>query len=243
MKQPKILIWDIETSYILAHTFSLYPERIHPANVVEDWRIHSIAWKWHGKKRVYSVVEENRCDKNVLEAVYEVLCEADYLVHHNGDAFDLKKFNARLVRHKLPPLPPIKTVDTLKKVRAILKDTSHRLDCLGDYYEVGRKISNSPKLWTRAFFGEKKALAEMVKYNRQDVVLLENVFDTIRPYIKHDINLNLHTEGEVCPNCGGTHHQSRGYYYTATSKKRRLQCNSCHKWFTSTKSDKIVKVK
>lgn len=238
ISKPKILFWDIETSKIMALTFSLYPDRIHPADVVEDWRIHCIAYKWAGQKKVHALVEHNRSDYELVKSMREVLCEADYVVHHNGDKFDLRKFNARLVRHGLPPLPPkIKTIDTLKEVKKILQDTSHRLDCLGDYYNIGRKLENETGLWYDCFFGKKKSLNQLVKYNKQDVILLENVFNYLHKYFKVSVNYNLFTkESHNCPKCGSDQLQKRGRVINATTVKQRYQCQSCGSWSQSTKT-------
>lgn len=234
---PKGLLYDLETSYILAHTFSLYPESIPPSGVVEDWHIHCASWKWLGEDRVYTAIEKDRCDKNIVEKLSKAFNEADFLIAHNGIKFDIKKLTTRVVAHKLPALPPVPTVDTLREARALGAFTSNRLDYLGEFLGVGRKLHNSPNLWKRAFEGDKKALKEMLQYNIQDVYLLEEVYNELKPYMKKHPNFNVIMDTEEhCPRCGSEDLTKRGYSITISGRKQRLQCGSCGAWSVSSKS-------
>ena len=80
--------------------------------------------------------------------------------------------------------------------------------------------------------GEKKAWKTMLKYNEQDVVLLEAVCLRLLPYIKNhpNVNVNLDQTREKCGGCGSTHLVNRGYAYTNTSKFQRYVCKDCGKW-------------
>src|SRR5690554_3658658 len=111
MADPKILIWDVETSEIISAHYGLWGINIRPDRVLHDWFLFCAAWKWYGEKKVHTVsllddmkrFNKNRYDirdmhiddYHVVKVLHEVLSEADVLVHHNGDKFDLKKFNAR----------------------------------------------------------------------------------------------------------------------------------------------------
>jgi DNA polymerase III epsilon subunit-like protein len=235
-KAPKGLLYDLETSYILAHTFSLYPERINHSNIVEDWRIHCASWKWLGEDRVYTAIEKDKDDKTVVEKLSKAINEADFLIAHNGIGFDIKKLNTRVIHHRLPPLPPVPTVDTLKEARALGAFTSNRLDYLGEYLGVGRKLHNSPSLWTKTFYGDKKALKDMAVYNVQDIHLLEEVYNELLPYLKKHPNYNVIMDtSDNCPRCGHEHLTKRGFSYTISGKKQRLQCEACGSWSVSSK--------
>ena len=243
-KAPKGLIYDEETSYILGLTFGLYPESIPYSNIVEDWRIHCASWKWAGGIKVYTAVEKDKNDYEVVRKLAEAINEADFLISHNGNKFDIKKLNTRLIYHRLPPLPNVPQVDTLKEARAIGAFSSNRLDYLGEYLGVGRKLANAPGLWKDAFFGKKSALEAMRKYNIQDVLLLEEVYEELRPYFKTHPNFNsiMGTE-DNCPRCGSTHLTKRGYNVTKTGRKQRYQCTDCGAWSESSKLEHTTKVR
>jgi hypothetical protein len=74
---------------------------------------------------------------------------------------------------------------------------------------------------------------EMERYNVIDVVIMEDTYNRLLPWIKgHASHSVLNETGErVCPRCGGTHHHKRGFTYTNASKFQRFQCRSCHGWF------------
>jgi hypothetical protein len=243
-EQPRGLVYDIETSYILAHVFSLYPESISHNNIVEDWRIHCASWKWLGEPTVYYASERGRDDKTVAKKLAAAISKADFLIAHNGVKFDIKKLNTRLKYHGLNPLPPVPQVDTLKEARALGAFTSNRLDYIGQYLDVGRKLHNSPSLWTKAFKGDRKAIQQMVEYNIQDVQLLEDVYNELRPFMKNHPNYNviMGTE-DNCPKCGSAHLTKRGFSITRVGRRQRFQCNDCGAWSESTKLLHSAKVK
>lgn len=234
----KILIWDIETWPLIATSWTLFPKSpLDHKNLVRDFGIISVAWKWYGERTVYAVAidpAEPENDRAVIEAVHAVLSEADVVVGHNGDAFDLKKFNARVIKHGLPPLPPIATVDTLKVARRNFAFTSNRLDFLGDFLGVGRKIPTSFGLWLAVMKGDASALATMVKYNKQDVKLLEEVYTKLRPYMRTHPNENLHVSNVVCPVCGSRKVKKQGFKYNRTAARQQYQCqkDGCRAWFS-----------
>ena len=243
MTKPKIVLWDIESSYMLMETlgFSRWDVNIPFSGIKEDWRIHCVAWKEWGKPRIYSAVEKDRCDREVVEEVAEMLRDVDVLIHHNGDKFDLKKFNSRLIYHGFDPIPPkIYTIDTLKAIKRVATFSSHRLDDLGEMLGVGRKIQNAPGLWERCFYGDAKALKEMVKYNKQDVVLLEDFFNRVHKYLPKQIHRAILGDLEGCNSCGSFEFQKRGYLYTAAGKKQRYQCQECGSWWHSSKSEQTT---
>lgn len=149
MRKPKIVVWDIETSPIQAWTWSLYNVNIGHKQIIKDWSIICACWKELGKGKVHyaSVLgdpkrfaKDHLDDYHVVKKLREMLEDVDILVAHNGDRFDLKKFNARLAHHGLPPIGHILTVDTLKEARKFAKITTNRLDYLGTYFNVGNKI-------------------------------------------------------------------------------------------------------
>jgi hypothetical protein len=124
-------------------------------------------------------------------------------------------------------------VDTLKVARRNFALTSNKLDYLGRYLGLGRKIDTGGiDLWLGCMRGNKKDWKLMVDYNCQDVLLLEKVYHKLLPWIADHPNLTLYSlnEAPACPKCGSEDLQWRGYAYTAASAFRRFQCNDCGGW-------------
>lgn len=235
---PKVVFFDVETSLVVAGTFSLYPERIDHNNIIQDWFMMSAAWKIQGNKTVYSTsindFKRKKLDDDygVIKALREALEDADIVVGHNSDKFDIKKLTARLIYHGLPPLPKFLTIDTLKEVKKVAQFTSHRLDYLGKHLIGAGKEHTSHGLWMRALKGDRKAITEMVKYNKVDVIRLEELYDKIRPYMKNPPNFSVLLGQDrlehACRSCGSLNVKKNGIRQTiAGVQKQEIQCKEC----------------
>lgn len=236
---PKILLFDIENAPALGYFYDMYKEG-NIVEVLETPYMLSFAYKWLGEGRVHSKAlpdypgyeEDRKNDEKLVADLATILDQADLIVAHNGDRFDLRMTNTRLITHCLPPIAPNKTIDTLKIARAKFKFLSNRLDDLGNFLNVGRKIPHiGKKLWLDCMNGDLKAWKQMRQYNAQDVVLLERVYLRLRPYASNHPNVNYFTRAlDACPKCGSTILEKRGFSYNARGEAQRYFCLSCHGW-------------
>lgn len=242
MSEPRILLFDLETSHNLLAKFDLREEYSSYHNIIIERHLFCAAWKWQGTKRTeaVSLLDDRRRfkrdihdDYHVVKTLHGIIGEADALVAHNGARFDIKWLAGRVLKHGLPPLPPVPMIDTLQVARRSFLLNSNRLDYLGQYLGLGRKIETPQGLWIRALHGDAKALKEMVTYNKGDVDLLEAVFEKLRPYMSEHVNRHLFGK-TGCPRCGSTKVQSRGFRYALTRKYRQYQCCGCGGWWKST---------
>lgn len=235
MTEPRILLADIETSLSLGYFFDLYKEG-NIVEIKEPWYILSYSWKWLGEKKVHAAAlpdfpgyaKNKSCDKALVTGLHGLLSDADVVVGHNLDKFDLRKSNARFIAHGLTPPSTYKTFDTLKAARKHFKFDSNRLDALGQYLGVGRKLAHTGKdLWLSCMAGDPKAWKLMKLYNAQDVKLLEAVYLRLRPWATAHPNLTHYTGETGCPVCQSKKLQKTGYAYVATGKRQRWTCQSC----------------
>ncbi len=244
---PRILLYDIETSLQPVAVFQLRNQDwINPDNILAERHLVSIAWKWLGDKKIHTVSllddperfeNDPHDDKFVVERFHEILMEADAVVTHNGESFDFKYLKTRMLFHGLPVLPPIASIDTYKVAKSQFNFNSNRLNYIGQFLKLGKKIETSHGLWLRVLAGDAKAIKEMTTYNKQDVNLLEKVFLKLRPYIPNHINRELFG-GTGCPRCGSTKTQSRGVQHAITRTYQRFCCNGCGGWFRLLKTEK-----
>jgi DNA polymerase III epsilon subunit-like protein len=51
---------------------------------------------------------------DVVKKLHGLLNQADIVIGHNSDKFDLKKVAARCIYHGLKPISPVKTIDNLE---------------------------------------------------------------------------------------------------------------------------------
>lgn len=247
MTNPRILLWDIETSLSTVAVFQLtHNDYIDPSNLRSNRYIICASWKWLGEDKVHSVSVLNDTsrftkdpydDRHVCEILHKVLSSADVIVAHNGDAFDLKYAETRFLFHGLSPLPPITSIDTYKIAKSRFNFISNKLDFIGKFLKVGKKLPTTPGLWLAVLNGDRKAVKKMVTYNQGDVLLLERVFKKLKPYVSNHLNRELFgTTG--CPRCGSQKVQSRGYHRAISRVYRRFQCQSCSGWFRAAVNDK-----
>ena len=210
MDNPKILVFDIETSPIQVFVWNLYPKFVSTESVIQDWFVLSWAAKWLDEKKVMSAVltskEAKNCDDSrIVMKVWELLNEADIVIAHNGDRFDISRLNSRFLEHGLLPPLPYKSIDTLKSVRRVFGFTSNKLDYLTKKLSIGKKLKTGYQLWLDCVKGDTSSLRTMVKYNVHDVKILEDFYYKLRPWIPNHPNLGLYSanvQHAPCPVCG-----------------------------------------
>lgn len=247
-RKPKIKLWDIETSHNLLLSFSLLERNmISHKQIMEERYIISAAFRDWGTKGVrgYGIHEYDLWDKDphddwaVVSAIHEELSDCDAIVAHYGNKFDLPFFNGRALFHGLPPIPPIIQIDTYQIAKKAFKLNSNRLDYIAKVVGVEGKIPTNLNLWLDVWKGDVKAASDMLKYNMQDVNVLNDVFERIKVYAPSQVNHTLFLDiEEGCAHCGSEHIHYRGYLPTRRGLFRRFQCQECGAWGSHAKKEK-----
>jgi len=235
----KILLLDIETSPNTAHVWGLWQQNVSINQLMESSYVLCYAAKWLGEKEVkFDSVHQSR-PKTMLKGIHGLLNDADAVVHYNGTKFDIPTLNKEFLLHNFNPPSPYKQIDLLRVVRSNFRFPSNKLDYVAQRLNLGKKHEHEGhELWVKCMNGDKDAWKRMEKYNVQDVVLLENLYGALRPWIRNHPNHNLFSDDHVCPNCSSPSLQKRGTAISATGTYQRYQCRSCGTWSQSTKSIK-----
>jgi transposase-like protein len=230
---PKILLFDVETSFYHFVGWGTYKQYIQHYQITEHQYIISWAAKWLYDENVQSDVvtpeeSKNRDDKRILKSIHKLLDEADIVVGHNGDRFDLRKLRWRFISQGMAPPSPFKIIDTLKVARREFFAPSYKQDFLTKYFKLENKIQTDFQLWVDCEAGIPEKLEEMVEYNRHDVMGLEELYLKIRPYIHNHPNLGVLMEDDICPTCGSKHLQeTSSVYLTSANKYPVYKCEKC----------------
>jgi uncharacterized protein YprB with RNaseH-like and TPR domain len=207
--------------------------------IKREWHMLSVAWKWKGEEKIHCKTQVHADkvwnDKELLKAIHEQLCKADYIVGHNVKAFDLKKLNARFILNGLRPATGFKIIDTLSIARKHFAFTSNKLEHLAKTLKCkNRKLTRRKydgfDLWDECLKGNKDAFRELAQYNMLDVKVLEEVYDKLMPF---DNKVSFHAHGSPVCTCGNKNYRKNGYQYTSKGKFQRWECVACGKEYKS----------
>jgi hypothetical protein len=248
MSLPKILVLDIESSPNLSWEWRWFESNTlkleQPAMAI------MVGWKWFGKGRA-KVISMDEVDgyrpgrfrlgdneKAFLEPVHALISEADFVVAHYGTGFDQPMLSNRFIYHDLGPTPPYQWLDSKKQAAKIMKvpAVSLSLGNIGEYFGLGKKIETNLSLWFDCMDGDAKAWRKMKAYCKQDVELLERVYEKLLPYLQGTPNAGLYFDGDGiprCPNpaCGSTNLSgNRGTRDTQAGRFERFQCKDCGRY-------------
>jgi len=235
VQMPKILLLDIETSPLLAYTFSTWKTDIHMDRLISDFLILSWSAKWFDSEEVFSmrltpeeVKSEN--DTRIVKQLWNLLNECDIVIGHNQNSFDLPRMKSKFLVAGLPPTTFYHQIDTMLVAKKEFGFTYNKLDFLAQKLGLGAKIHTEFELWARCMRGEEAALQEMERYNRMDVILLEKIYLKLRPYIKCHPNVTLYSTNismDRCTSCGSDKLTEDGFYYTSTGQFPVYRCGDC----------------
>jgi predicted RNA-binding Zn-ribbon protein involved in translation (DUF1610 family) len=167
----------------------------------------------------------------MLESFMRIVEKADECVAHNGDRYDIKWLRTRCAFHNIYCPDKIDSYDTLKKARKQFNFNSNKLDYIAKFFGLGAKLETGGfQLWVDVLNKKPEALAKMVEYCEQDVVVLEKVFKKVYKYSE----VNTHTGvayGDhkwTCPKCGSQKIRSNGdRTLKSGTVRKRMRCQTC----------------
>ena len=188
--KPKELYLDIETSLMQVAVFDLrVPSKYIPAEaIIKPSFIVCWAAGWVGKREIFSGIvtplQAKRCDDSkIIKPLWDLMNDADIVIAHNGDAFDIKKINYRFFLHGYEPPEKYRTVDTLKVARKNFKAESNKMDYLSSRLGGLRKNKMEFQDWVGCMNGEPGALDKMVTYNKKDVAEGKGLYERMIKWI------------------------------------------------------------
>lgn len=233
----RLLHLDIETAPNVVYAWRLYNQFIPVEHVVAPGYTLCWAAKWHGQKAVMwgKLVGPGREDR--LDEIHALMSAADAICTWNGVSFDVPTLHKEFLLAGLAPPAPSLQMDLLKTSRRKFKLASNKLDFVAQSLGLGKKVKHKGmELWTKCMAGDPVAWATMERYNKQDVVLLEKVYNRLVPWVERHPNVG--GGPEACPKCGARRAQRRGEAVTRTRRYARFQCGGCGAWFRSVLSEK-----
>lgn len=245
-REARVLIYDIETSPIIGYTWGVWDTNV--IEIIDDYQILTVAWKWLGEKTVHCIGQDDmkgykpgvNNDKEVVKKIHELMDEADIVVAHNGNSFDQKKVQARMMIHKMRPPSPYKQIDTKLIAKRYAAFTRNNLKWLNKDLKLDNQKGDPGgfETWQGCLAGDKKAWKRMKKYNKGDITSLEDLYLEFLPWVTNHPNMaRIKNLPDACPKCGVPGKmQSRGTRVTNASKFLRYQCQACGGWGSAVKA-------
>jgi len=239
----KILIFDLETAPKLAFMWGMWNQNVSLPMMERDGYLLSWAAKWYGEDGVmsdslfnYGSEIENEDgvlnEGKLVSTLWELLDEADMLISYNGNKFDIPVANTAMFKAGLMPPNAGKSIDLLAVVRRKFRFASNKLDFISKEMGIEQKKSHEGfELWRKCMLGDEEAWKSMVEYNEQDIIVTEQLYDKVRPWIKNHPNVNVideHDHTVRCPSCASSDIKRNGFENMASGTRyQRYRCNTC----------------
>jgi DNA polymerase elongation subunit (family B) len=234
----KLLMLDIETAPHLSATWGLFQQNVALDQLITPGYTLSWAAKWYGEREVMfeSVMTG---EKRMVKRIYDLLEEADAVCHYNGTKFDIPTLNKEFLLKGLKPPKPFREIDLLRTARSRFRLASNKLDFVATVLGLGSKTKHKGmSMWLRCMEKDPAAWRIMERYNKQDVILLEKVYDRLLPWIKSHPNLSVLEDAACCPKCASESFQARGIRATSAGIYPQYRCNDCGSWFRGMRREK-----
>ena len=240
---PRILTIDIETRPAIVATFQLRNVFISIEQIIEPGRVICFAAKWRDEDEVMFASEWHMGHDEMVRFAYDLLDEADIVIHYNGKRFDEPHLNREFLELGLTPPAPYKAVDLFTTNSKTFKFDSGKLAFITERLQLTGKMKHEGfELWMKVMAGEEQARADMEAYNIQDVVTTEELYEVLLPWVKGHPNMGLYVDvaERVCPNCLSTKVQRRGFSVKQKRSYQRWHCQNCGKWTTGSRAVNAV---
>lgn len=212
----KVLILDVERLPGISRQFwwdrgDLKSRYIHYETVERLPRTTIACAKWYEKPELIQLAEWDKGGrKRFLRNVHQLMSQADIIVGHNLDNADVPWLAGDLyIEAGLPPLPPFKTVDTLKVLRRQFKSGApfKSLDAMCQILGIPAKTDRYDREAMERAVNEKSVedRERLVAYCCGDVVASQALYDYLRPFISNHPTLFIDGKDNLttCHRCGG----------------------------------------
>ncbi|KKN54326.1 hypothetical protein LCGC14_0593040 [marine sediment metagenome] len=152
-----------------------------------------LSWvlKYRGGKIVHGIVTREEIfdgtyDKRIVRELLTELENVDVVITYYGTGFDIKFFRTRAMYWKFyfPPYGTIFHFDVFYRARSLLATHRKSLDAVTTFFGIEGKTPIKLATWAEAMYGNKKALAEVLVHNIEDVKITEELFDLLEDFSK-----------------------------------------------------------
>lgn len=234
--QLNVLFIDLELTHAIYYAYPSKREQyLSASNIIQDQFCICASWTWNNDKdvNVIKISDDKkrfksnfRNDYVVAKKIHELMEEADIIVAHNGDKFDIKHSNALFIKHGLTPVPKTKTIDTLKVAKKYFAFPGNSLDQLSKRF--GSTGKNQKPDWFKLAEGNLDAINTAAVYCKNDVKELRFIFEKMRPFIESFPGpRRFIDEIKYCDACNSKRLENWGLKQFGGQPYYRVKCLEC----------------
>lgn len=233
----KILVYDIETSRAPAMVFQTGKTYINHTQLIDEFKIISISYKWLGQDEVFSLEWNSKhSDESLMRRFLPIYNQADMVIGYNNDKYDNRWINTRAAKYGLEVNTFVKSFDLYKQVKRLMYLPSYSMKYVAQYFGVKQKLSHEGIImWDMIQRGTKEQqreyLDKMIEYNVGDIITTEEIYLNLRKYMGHKVHIGvlLGEEKYTCPNCGSKDVEEFNGNFSVTPAgtiQRHMICNN-----------------
>jgi hypothetical protein len=226
LPQARVLTLDIESKPAMYWSWDAKADWLAPSMLIEPGGMICFAAKWLGEEQVMFFR-----GPDAVRQAHRLLSEADLVVTYNGDRYDLKRLNNEFLREGLAPPKPYRSIDLIKTNRKQFDLPYKKLDYLAGVTNVGGKVKHEGfGLWIACMEGDPEAWVKMEAYNKHDVVLTEQLYVKLLPWLTNVPHMGMFVAEGKCPYCGSQNITEQGETTALVQKYPLLHCENCEGW-------------
>lgn len=232
----KILLLDIENAPPGWFAFKSRRQYLGAKQQREKGQIICAGAKWLGKPGFIFNSILNPGDGQMITNTWELLDEADAVIHYYGRRHDIPHLNREFWKLGLGPPSPYKQIDLYYVVKQNFALDFYSLDYVAKTFGIkGKRDSGGLDALLACRDGDPDAWRKIERYNKQDVVLLEQLYWALRPWIRSHPSHGALLGADMCPKCGSGKLERRGFHCTQSGKYQRYRCTNCGSWSRDSK--------
>lgn len=271
MSEPRVAFLDCETTPLNGWAWGLWKQDIHIGQIQIPTHVMCFASRWYGEAsqffhewgdyeneepRSYFTVKDGlpaladwlaEPHEAMIRQAFDILDEADVVLHWNGDTFDVPHFTREFQEYGLGRPSPFISVDMMKgwkKGRHLSAKLEYASTQLG---HRGKMQHSGFPLWLQVMAGSRGARRKMGLYNKRDVKVLNEIEPDLRHWLKYP-NFALWGDDDGVSRCTqfkcqSTNLQRRGYATTRAGRFPRYQCQDCGAWMQSPKRESSTELR
>jgi uncharacterized protein YfkK (UPF0435 family) len=142
----RVLEIDIETAPHVAYIWSLFDTNVPIDRLVTPGYTLCFSARWQGSREIMFHSQWTDGNAGMVKAAWNLMNDADMLVHYNGKKFDVPTLNREFVLQGMVPPSNYHELDLYHVVKRRFRFASNKLDFVAQQLGLGSKVRHRAPL-------------------------------------------------------------------------------------------------